>query len=51
LSAFWINETLKTSGVDDLDLTLAKNADNLLCASASSLGQGGKIAILVDGQK
>jgi hypothetical protein len=51
LSAFWINETLKTSGVDDLNLTLAMNADNLLYAFASSLGQSGKVANLVGGRE
>ena len=41
-----ISEAPKTLPVDDLDLILLENVGNLVCPSAFSLGESGKIAVL-----
>ena len=51
LSAPQISEAPKTLGVDDLDLILIGSAGNLVCSSVSSLGQSGKIAVLLSGRR
>jgi hydrogenase nickel incorporation protein HypB len=51
LSAPQISEALKTLPVDDLDLILIGSAGNLVCPSVSSLGQSGKIAVLLSGRR
>ena len=46
MSAPQANEALKTLPVDDLDLTLIGSAGNVVCPSAFSLGESGKIVVL-----
>jgi len=51
LSALQISEALKTLPVDDLDLILIENVGNIVCLSAFSLGQSGRIAVLISGRR